>query len=66
MVGEAKWSTALDARRPLADLEEKVAWLVDDPTTLRYAVCARERITNAPREVLTVTAQDIFPTPHAE
>jgi uncharacterized protein len=66
MVGEAKWSSALDARRPLADLEEKAAWLVDDPTTLRYAVCARERITNAPGGVLTVTAEDIFPTPRAK
>ena len=66
MVGEAKWSTALDARRPLADLEEKAVWLVEDPTTLRYAVCARERITKAPREVLTVTAEDIFPTPGAK
>jgi uncharacterized protein len=66
MVGEAKWSTALDARRPLADLEEKAAWLVDDPTELRYAVCARERITNAPGGLLTVTAKDIFPTPRAK
>jgi hypothetical protein len=62
MLGEAKWSTALDARRPLADLEEKAAALVDDPTTLRYVLCARERITNAPPDVQTVTAENIFPS----
>jgi uncharacterized protein len=62
MVGEAKWSTTLDARRPLANLEDKAAWLVDNPTTLRYALCARERITNAPTNLLALTAEDIFGT----
>jgi hypothetical protein len=62
MVGEAKWSSSLDARRPLADLERKAASLVDDTTKLRYALCARERITSAPGDVLAVTAAQIFPS----
>lgn len=65
MVGEAKWSNALDARRPLADLQDKAARLVGDPSGLRYAVCAREEITHAASGVLAVTAADIFPSPHS-
>jgi hypothetical protein len=62
LVGESKSSTTLDARRPLKALQDKAAWLVADPSTLRYALCAREHITNSPDDVLAVTAEDILPT----
>lgn len=61
MVGEAKWAVNVDARRTLADLQAKAAWLVDDPSKLRYAIAARARVTSAPGDLLTVTAADIFP-----
>ena len=60
MVGEVKWSARVDARRVLADLTEKAGWLADDPSTLRYAVGARETVTNAPADAYAVTAADIF------
>lgn len=61
MAGEAKWAISVDARRTLADLQEKAGWLVDDPTKLRYVICARERVRMGPADLLTVTAADIFP-----
>jgi hypothetical protein len=60
ILGESAWSTVLDARRALVELEAKAVWLVDDSSVVRYALCARERITHAPPDVLAVTAADIF------
>jgi len=60
LVGEAKWTRLLDARPVLRALERKAEGLprVRDP--LRFAVCARERVREAPAECLSVTATDIF------
>lgn len=59
-VGEAKWARAVDARRLEAALKAKASWLVDDPSSVRYAICARERVTHASSETLRVSAADIF------
>ncbi|GII03995.1 ATP-binding protein [Planobispora takensis] len=60
LVGEAKWSRKVNAGRIRAELAAKAAQLTDDPGELRYAVCARESVTDADAEVMCVTAADIF------
>lgn len=58
LVGEAKWSKKADAdsiRRGLERKAEKLPRRGD----LRYAVCARERVTGS-ADVLRVTADEIF------
>ncbi|HVA43607.1 MAG TPA: ATP-binding protein [Acidimicrobiales bacterium] len=59
LVGESKWARRTDASRLVAELRAKAAGLGELPD-LRYAVCARERLTNVPSGVLAFTAQDIF------
>jgi len=34
--------------------------LPGEPHDLHIAICARERVTNPPDEVITITADDIF------
>jgi AAA+ ATPase superfamily predicted ATPase len=60
LAGEAKWARREDARRVVRDLALKAARLVDDPDSLRYAVCAREEVVLAPEGTLVVTAADVF------
>ncbi len=64
LVGEAKWTRRLDARRTVEHLHRKVRdGLHLDPDLLRYAVCAREGFTNLPKETLAFTAADLFGLP---
>ncbi|MBB5962355.1 ATP-binding protein [Planomonospora venezuelensis] len=60
LVGEAKWGRKVNAGRIKADLVAKAAHLARNPGELRYAVCARETVSNADADVLCVTAADIF------
>ncbi|WP_084957358.1 ATP-binding protein [Thermoactinospora rubra] len=60
LVGEAKWARTVSATRILPRLLRKAANLVAEPETLRYAICARSEVTDAPPGLLTVTAADIF------
>ncbi|WP_268245609.1 DUF234 domain-containing protein [Planomonospora parontospora] len=63
LVGEAKWDRKVNAARIRAGLAAKATHLAADPDDLRYAVCARESVTNADADVLSVTAADIFSPP---
>ncbi|GAT70831.1 ATPase [Planomonospora sphaerica] len=63
LVGEAKWGRKVNAARIRAGLAAKATHLAADPDDLRYAVCARESVTNADADVLSVTAADIFSPP---
>lgn len=62
LVGEAKWAKSVNAARIRSVLARKAARLappgVDE---LRYAVAAREQVTQADPDTLTVTAADVFP-----
>jgi AAA+ ATPase superfamily predicted ATPase len=60
LVGDAKWAREVSAPRLVADLYRKAAALPGAPHDLRIAICARERVTNPPDEVITITADDIF------
>ena len=60
LVGEAKWAREVSAPRLVADLYRKAAALPGAPHDLRIAICARERVTNPPDDVITITADDIF------
>ena len=60
LVGEAKWAREVSAPRLVADLYRKAAALPGAPHDLRIAICARERVTNPPDEVISITADDIF------
>lgn len=59
LLGEAKWAKRVDARRIAHDLERKAEALPSRNPSLRYAVCARERVDHA-EGVLAVTSADIF------
>jgi len=60
LVGEAKWARTVDGGRLVQELERKASALPLLAPDLRYAVCARERVTAAPSGAMTVTAADIF------
>jgi uncharacterized protein len=60
MVGEAKWTRSVNAGRIITALAGKAAHLAEDVEELRFAVCARDEITQAPPGTLRVTAADIF------
>jgi len=60
LVGESKWARTEDAGRLCRVLAAKAQALPNRAPDLRYAVCARERLTNVPRDALAVTAADIF------
>jgi hypothetical protein len=59
-VGEAKWARHVDAARIKSTLTAKAAVLTDGFADLRYIVCAREQLSRADPDLLTVTAADIF------
>lgn len=59
LAGEAKWSRRLDGARLRRGLERKAEALPRVAPGLRYAVCAREEVTNA-EGLLAVTARDVF------
>lgn len=61
LVGESKWASSVNAVRIKAGLVRKAAALAPDAEgLLRYAICARENVTHADEDTLTVTAADIF------
>lgn len=60
LVGESKWARTEDARRIVRSLSAKAQALPRRSPNLRYAVCARERVTHVADDVLAVTASDIF------
>ncbi len=60
LAGEAKWAREVSAPRLVADLYRKAAALPGAPHELRIAICARERVTNLPEDVIAITAEDIF------
>jgi AAA+ ATPase superfamily predicted ATPase len=60
LVGEAKWARTVDARQVVRRLERKAGALPLLAPEVRYAVCARERLTGLPTGVMPVTAADIF------
>ena len=59
VVGEAKWARRVNAERLRRELERKAEALPRRAPTLRYAVCARERVTAAGDEI-ALTAADLF------
>ncbi len=62
LVGESKWTSAVNAGRLTAGLARKAVALAPDAEGLRYAVCARDTVEHADDSTLTVTARDIFDT----
>ncbi|MGE3620994.1 MAG: ATP-binding protein [Acidimicrobiia bacterium] len=63
LVGEAKWTRRVDARRVEAALHRKAASLPSVGDPLRLAVAAREEVTGAAPGTFVVTAADIFGGP---
>jgi hypothetical protein len=66
LVGESRWARTEDAGRVCRVLAAKAQALPNRAPDLRYAVCARERLTNVPADALAVTAADIFRVRQAE
>lgn len=60
LLGEAKWARNADGGRLVRELERKSSSLPLLAPELRYAICARERLTNVPPTTLALTAADIF------
>jgi hypothetical protein len=60
LVGESKWARTADAGRLVRELEGKAAALPRVAPGLRYAVCARERLTHLPAGAMALTAADLF------
>jgi hypothetical protein len=60
LLGEAKWARTADGGRLVRDLESRSSALPLLAPDVRYAACARDRLTEAPPGTLTVTATDIF------
>ena len=60
LAGECKWASSVNGGRIRAALMRKAAALTRETEELRYAVCARDAVTHAEREILTVTSRDIF------
>ena len=60
MAGEAKWAKSVDGPRVLAELMSKTARLPEPNPALRYALCARDTVRNAPSDVLVCTATSVF------
>jgi uncharacterized protein len=60
LVGESKWARTADGARLVRELERKAGALPSLAPEPRYAACARERVTGAPRDTITLTAADIF------
>lgn len=60
LLGEAKWARSANGGRLVRELERKAGALPLLAPDLRYAICARERLTNVPSTSLALTAADIF------
>ncbi|MGH3545448.1 MAG: DUF234 domain-containing protein [Mycobacteriales bacterium] len=60
LVGEAKWTQRVHGGRVTAQLARKASALTDDIDTLCYAVCAREEVTRAEPNMMSLTAADMF------
>ena len=60
LVGESKWARTEDAGSLCRVLAAKAQALPNRAASLRYAVCARERLTNVPGDAIAVIAADIF------
>ncbi|WP_129669022.1 ATP-binding protein [Phytoactinopolyspora endophytica] len=60
LVGEAKWGRKVNGERIAAQLASKASRLTTDISVLRFSICAREKVTDAPSNALIVTAADIF------
>lgn len=60
LAGEAKWARSVSAPRIVTDLRRKLAALPGGRPDLPLVVCAREQVRDAPPEIRTVTAADIF------
>ena len=61
LAGEAKWSATADARALVANIRRKVErGLHVSPDSLRYAVCARRKLTRVEPGVLALTSSDLF------
>jgi hypothetical protein len=60
LAGEAKWARKLSATRTLPVLQRKAAALPEAPRELRWTLAAREAIIDAPPDVRTITAADVF------
>lgn len=58
-VGECKWAEHVSGPAIAAKLAERARSLPRAAANLRYAVCARERVTS-PNGLIAVTARDIF------
>jgi uncharacterized protein len=59
LAGESKWTKQVDAARIVRDLQRKSGAL-GAADELKFAVCARETVTNGAADVLAITAADIF------
>lgn len=59
--GEAKWAKRVSGARLAPALRAKAAALPRAAENIQIALCAREEVNNAPEDVLTITAADIFP-----
>jgi AAA+ ATPase superfamily predicted ATPase len=59
LAGECKWARQVSAARLVRDLQRKSASLAGSEE-LRFAICARETVTDLDSEVLGVTATEIF------
>ncbi len=60
LAGEAKWARTVDGTRVVRELQRKTDALPCVAADIRYAVCARERVTNPPAGTVAITAKDIF------
>ncbi|MGH3266240.1 MAG: ATP-binding protein, partial [Trebonia sp.] len=60
LIAECKWGRRVDAARIKATLIRKATGLTSESENLRYCVCARDEVVNADKDMLTVTAADIF------
>jgi AAA+ ATPase superfamily predicted ATPase len=60
LAGEAKWAKAIDGPRILAELMAKSTRLPGTSPELRYALCARQTVRNAPDGALICTSTEIF------
>ena len=60
LVGEARWARRVDGRRLRWELERKAQALPRVRPDVRFAVAAREEVTDSDETLLRVTAADIF------
>ncbi|MGH7882213.1 MAG: hypothetical protein ACREN8_04815 [Candidatus Dormibacteraceae bacterium] len=55
-----KWARSVNAERIRTALDRKAIALPCHSPELRYAVAAREQVRDVPRDILAITASDIF------